>query len=194
MKLKFIHLPKAGGSSIWDMFGSSLLFPQKPYKIERYGWHQIYDELVKDPGVISFTISRNPYDRCVSAFHYLRAGGVNSADTVDGQKWCNYNTFEEFCLDPMGLEDASNNQLHFLPQVSFIPHGVDMIGSLENLDLFLDKLCNIADIKRPTNIHTNKSSHKHWSSYYEDPNVVKIVSEIYKDDFIKFGYDPKKLK
>jgi hypothetical protein len=87
MKLKFVHIPKAGGSSIWKMLGQNVLKPEKPYKIERYGWHQIYDDIVTDSNIITFTISRNPYDRCVSAFYYLKKGGVSDLDAADGNKW-----------------------------------------------------------------------------------------------------------
>lgn len=188
MQLKFIHIPKAGGSSVWNMFQHNIVKPEMPYKIERFGWHQIYDELIENPDVITFTISRNPYDRCVSAFYYLKSGGVNNEDLLDGQKWCYFDTFEEFCLSEKGLKDASKNQLHFLPQVTFLPYGVDMIGSIEKLDLFLDKLCMISGIERPETLHNNVSSHRDWRSYYTNPNVIEIVKEIYKEDFIKFNY------
>jgi hypothetical protein len=188
MKLKFVHIPKAGGSSIWKMLGQNVLKPEKPYKIERYGWHQIYDDIVTDSNIITFTISRNPYDRCVSAFYYLKKGGVSDLDAADGNKWCHFDSFEEFCLDPKGLLDASKNQLHFLPQVTFLPFGVDMTGSIENLDLFLDKICKIVNIKRPETIHTNKSNHADWKEYYKNPEVIKIVNDIYREDFIKFNY------
>lgn len=188
MQLKFIHIPKAGGSSIWRMFGNKIIYPKKPYKNPRFGWHQIYDELIEDSNIITFTISRNPYDRCVSAFHYLKAGGVCSEDASDGEKWCHFNTFEEFCLDEKGLRDAAKNQLHFLPQSTFLPNGVDMIGRIENLDIFLDKLCKTARVQRPKIQHVNKSERKDWKYYYKNPEVVSIVKEIYSNDFIKFNY------
>jgi hypothetical protein len=63
-----------------------------------------------------------------------------------------------------------------------------MTGSIENLDLFLDKICKIVNIKRPETIHTNKSNHADWKEYYKNPEVIKIVNDIYREDFIKFNY------
>tara|TARA_R100000234_G_scaffold32180_2_gene18925 strand:+ start:13371 stop:14078 length:708 start_codon:yes stop_codon:yes gene_type:complete len=81
-KLCFIHVPKAGGSSISEALKKSVpavIYSRKrqfgseypdPYRWSGSGHHTILDyqqEFKRSPDW-SFAIIRNPYERCVSAF------------------------------------------------------------------------------------------------------------------------------
>lgn len=181
--LKYVHIPKTGGNSVRKMLDGHIYVD---YKASRNGVHQIH--LNELPGVTSFTITRNPYDRVVSAFYYLKSPNRKETDKKDAMKWCNFDTFEEFCLNPNGLWSASKKQLHFLPQYTFIPNGVHMIGSLENLDNFIELLSDKFNIPIGESVHLNKSNRKSWLEYYTNSEVIDIVNECYKEDFLRFKY------
>jgi hypothetical protein len=62
-----------------------------------------------------FAILRDPVDRVLSAWRFLKAGGINSTDAVDWRRYCaGFESFEDFIA--YGLEPASREQIHFLPQ------------------------------------------------------------------------------
>lgn len=186
MKIRYVHIPKAGGTSILNMLLETGKIERPENVNPRMGPHQVYKENSKD--LISIAVTRNPYSRAVSAFHYLKNGGSNRADLHDGQRWCHHATFEEFCLDPNGLKDASQRQLHFIPQHVFMPDGVDVTVKLERINEFSNKLSTLLDVDFSDIPHVNKSSHKPWQDYYNNPEVLKIVKDIYIVDFVKFGY------
>lgn len=183
--LKYVHIPKTGGNSVKKILDGYLIdiTYKKP---NRYAGHQIHREEV--PGITSFTITRNPYDRVVSAFYFLKSPHRKLQDREDANKWCNFDTFEEFCLDVNGLQSACKEQLHFLPQYTFIPNGVHMIGSLENLDNFIELLSDKFNIPIGESVHLNKSNRKSWLEYYTNSEVIDIVNECYKEDFLRFNY------
>ncbi len=187
----FIHIPKAAGTSI-----ERVVF-------ESDGWlsgHVSANDYVrydraKFEGYFSFAFVRNPFDRMVSAFHYLKAGGGNEKDS----KWArdnlsDYESFEEFIL---ALRDEDTRErilkwVHFVPQYKFVCDEsknvlVNFIGRVENIErdfLFIKKQLGFErDL-----IHTNTSRHNDFSHYYNSESY-SIVAEIYRDDFILFDYD-----
>lgn len=187
MKVRYVHIPKAAGTSILKYLKDKDIIEDPIIENPRLGSHQVYKENSKD--LISLAIVRNPYSRVVSAYHYLKQGGMHELDRQEGLKWCHHNTFEEFCLDPMGLEDASKKQLHFVPQTYFMPDGVDVIVKLERIKEFSDKLSSILSIDEFNPPHVNKSTHTTWQEYYMNSDVVDIVKRVYLLDFIKLNYN-----
>jgi len=185
MKIRYVHIPKAGGTSILKTLRQANLVEEPEQVNLRMGNHQVYVE--NRPDIISMAVVRNPYDRAVSAFHYLKGGGSNNVDTLDGTRYCYQETFLEFCLDPNGLKKASRMQLHFVPQSYFMPDGVDIIIKLERINEYSDKIANLLHIDSFNIPHLNKSSRGHWKDYYID-ETINIVKELYMDDFIKYGY------
>lgn len=122
-----------------------------------------------------FTIIRNPFDRTVSAFFYLkrlRIVGVKKS-------------FKEFIKTDFKKHGVSINN-HFHPMFMRAKYS-DFVGRMENIEkdwrIIADKIdCPIKRLPRK-----NRSKHMHYKKYY-DKECIKIVSDIYREDFKELAY------
>tara|TARA_R100000742_G_C4221744_1_gene45347 strand:- start:41 stop:577 length:537 start_codon:yes stop_codon:yes gene_type:complete len=169
----FIHIPKNAGTSIETLFANS------SFRIQPRKHDNIYDIKKKFPKVYDsyrkFTIIRNPYDKMVSWYFYLKKQmGLD-----------NIIEFSEWIKEPSKLWHA-NDPICFLdPQHTWVDDTVVLIR-YENLNEELDKFFG-EKINLPI---TNKSDHKHFSCYYNKKSS-DIIYNRYKEDFDKYNY--KKL-
>lgn len=183
LPILFIHIPKTGGNSLkkTQLFNRCKYFGHKPIlQIENY----------KSNFKFSFAVTRNPYDRVVSAFHYLKKGGEpNSYDLKMQKKLSKYEEFKDFVIDL----HLFINEIHFKPQHVFVcdTNGrilVDYIFKIEKLDeeirkLFIKERLPIEHIPR-----VNTSKHNEYSKYYNDFKIKNTVYQVYKKDFELFNY------
>ena len=183
LPILFIHIPKTGGSSIkrLNFFKICKHFKHKPIA-------QIQNH--KSDYKYSFAVTRNPYDRVVSAFHYLKKGGRQvTLDLRMQRKLEKYTSFQEFVKDlHLFIHDT-----HFKAQYTFVCDKndrilVDYILENETLDQDIIKLYKKEGVP-VENIHkVNTSKHDDYSKYYDDVNTKKTVYQIYKKDFDLFNY------
>tara|TARA_Y100000310_G_C20552192_1_gene748657 strand:+ start:306 stop:866 length:561 start_codon:yes stop_codon:yes gene_type:complete len=174
----FIHVPKTGGNSIKTILGLHRhLHSPASHKPE---------ELLSE--YFSFSFVRNPWDRLVSSYVYLKNGGMGSKLDMDAkEKYIdNFKTFKDFVLniDQTGLP----NQQHLRQQTFWIDRELDFIGKFENLQQDFNKVCDKLDILKQELPHTNKTNHKHYTEYYDD-ETRQIVAEKYAKDIEYFGYE-----
>lgn len=134
---------------------------------------------------VPFCIMRDPVDRVLSAYHFLKGGGINGTDARDWRRFCGgFESFDDFV--EFGLEPASREQLHFLPQWFWI----DTPGQDVDLDrvrvLRFDRLSS--EVKRfaeefrlrlPGLPHKNKSARAGASV---TPEQRERICEIYSRD------------
>ena len=94
---------------------------------------------------------RNPWDRLLSAYHFLMQGGMND----DDRAWANghlahYRSFEQFVHE--WVNDANiRSWVHFRPQVDFIVDAggrmaMDYIGRLEQIGTDFEPVCRTLGI------------------------------------------------
>ena len=175
-KFIFIHIPKCGGNSIKIALGLKWTDHCKISQ-KRYFNHMDY---------FKFTFVRNPWDRFLSAYSYLKAGGMNDQDLLLKQKIERYNSFKQFVLEAPFL-----NYLHFQPMFNHIQiddkDQMNFIGRVENYQEDFNTICDKIGIPRQELLHKNKSKHKHYTEYYDD-ETREIVAEKYKKDIEYFGY------
>ena len=163
----FFHIPKCAGISVaealFDNRGAShitlthakLIFG--PISFRRY---------------FKFAFVRNPYDRLVSIYHYLKKGGLNKADELDKEKWITpYEDFGDFVKN--GLKYAvQDGQEHLQPQFEYFYYDVkinyDFIGKYEYLQGEFNRLCDTLGINQIPLGWFNKTEHKPWQEYYTD--------------------------
>tara|TARA_R110002110_G_scaffold47286_1_gene142190 strand:+ start:914 stop:1450 length:537 start_codon:yes stop_codon:yes gene_type:complete len=172
-KTIFIHIPKNAGTSIEEYFGnkSVRIQPEKHadiYEIKKK-FKNSYNNYRK------FTIIRNPYDKMVSWYFYLKRN-LGDYNVIEFNNWIK---------DPSKFWHINDPISYLKPQYEWINNTVEII-KFENLNKELNKFFN-EKINLPI---INKSNHKHYLEYYNKQSL-NIIYKRYKKDFEKFNY--KKL-
>ncbi|EAI5789071.1 sulfotransferase family protein [Campylobacter coli] len=189
-KCIFIHVPKVAGSSIERVI----------YQTDKWLVGHVkasdYTKFDKDKfdSYFSFGFVRNPYDRVVSAYHYLKNDSPDPCDIKWGRLHINNLTFEEFILSLQDEEFKEEilSKNHFSFQYKYLCDKnmnilVNFIGKFEKLDNDFKKILNILR-RKDSLVHINKSKHLNYRDYYNS-QTYKIIREIYRDDFEIFDYD-----
>lgn len=137
-----------------------------------------------------FAFVRNPFDRAVSLFEYLRAIGTLPPLT-SFSLFCKY--INEHAYERIGaFNHVGLNQLN--PQLAWITNDAgevftDYIGRFENFEndirVVFDAL-RIPVVKQRVT-HANRSTRHPTQSYYGDAEV-QIIRDAYECDFEAFGY------
>jgi len=199
-KLIFIHIPKNAGSSIKKY----LLGNESFEKLDRPWKHKTIFDIKKSNLDIynnynKFAIVRNPYDRMVSWFSYLKKyrldndllntyaynSKIDSYEIVETVK-APIDEFRNWILNPYANFNDAAVKLQLLKnQYEWIDESVTIL-KYENIDKELSNFFN-KKIELPKINDTSKFS----TMDYYDRKSLDIVYDRYKQDFKKFNY--KKL-
>lgn len=186
----YIHIPRAAGSSInHSLFGHCGGGHKTALDYKRifgpwYRWYYV------------FTFVRNPFERLVSAYDYLRKGGHPAwpSDREFGEQVLNaYDGFSDFVLQWLRPDRTDFPKPHFYPQVHFLKIGdnlaVDFVGAVESIKE------DYSTVRERLGIDTslqkqNESPGKRESlaKFYTKDAVVRRVQRVYRDDFERLGY------
>ena len=204
----FVWVPKTAGSSIYrslQTIGAQKLITD--YAIGRYflnkgvvtfGHYEI-NSIVRS-GELSdaflekawkFSFVRNPYDRAVSLYEYLR-GVDRIPQSVSFKTFCRILENREY--EPIGRYNYLGlSQLN--PQSAWLMNGdskpiVDFIGRYENLASDVGQVeIGIGLDKGFLSIgHKNKSKRKGSFREYYTAREIDIVRSVYAEDFAAFNY------
>jgi hypothetical protein len=185
----FIHVPKCAGQSIRNTLFEDLL----PGHINVYTYQQIFPKKEFDQ-YFKFSFVRNPWDRLVSAFLFMKSGGAHKKDQDWAEKHLvGFKDFESFIR--FGLEkEEILSWPHFRPQLWYLTDqfgrlGVDFIGRVENINEDIRFIQNKLGVKKDL-LYINKTETKKddYRSYYT-PNTREITARIYHQDIDTFDYD-----
>ena len=188
-KAIFIHIPKNAGTSIETLFANSSFIIQ-PYKHANI--HEIKKKFPKEyDSYRKFTVIRNPYDKMVSWYFYIKENSLKGAPAYPLPE--TRIDFKAWVKEPSSFWYASPSLLHFFfdpphfldPQHAWVDNTVEII-KFENLNNELSEFFG-EKIDLPI---TNKSDHNHFSNYYDEESS-NIIYDRYKEDFKKYNY--KKL-
>jgi chondroitin 4-sulfotransferase 11 len=191
----FIHVPKTGGQSVEKALS---LAERGHVPISYFLIH--HQRTLRD--LFTFAFVRNPYDRLISAFHYLKRGGGNPSDERwAGRMLAGLETCEEFldALTHPSFRAAILSGVHFRPQSDFLygPDGrlaVHFIGRFERIAQDYAVLANRLH-GAPTLPHANRSDRNDSLAKLFSTNASRqAVVAMYKADFLAFGYDPRWLQ
>lgn len=184
-KCIFLHIPKTGGMSVSkSLFGAISLGHITPFGYKTIYGSKIFNDYFK------FTFVRNPWDRIVSVYHYLKEGGF----APEEKKWIEilkpYDTFNKFICEWF-IKGEFNDKVHFLPQYIFLFDSdrlmVDFIGRYEFLEQDFMYVCDkIGTSSLLLKINTSKRIPDYRQYYTEESK--KIVAEYYSKDISLFKY------
>ncbi len=183
----FIHIPKCAGVSVNRTLYGNLA-----------GGHRTFEHYLGafEPrnvlGYFKFTIVRNPWDRLVSAYHFLRDGGFSEKDSMLAESELGgFSDFDAFVRGWLSRENVWKFP-HFKPQHHFIlerRHKIklDYIGLFENLDADFAHIAQRIGINRRL-AGSNRSSHQDYRDYYSEETRA-LVARVYREDIALFGYE-----
>lgn len=185
LKCVFIHIPKTAGSSL-----TRVLFPNLGTHATAMNYVEINENLFKER--FTFAFVRNPFDRLVSSYFYLKKGGMGPGDKAF---WDNelsvFDGFDSFVKGWVNEENVLKG-IHFVPQYYFVtdPNDeiiVDYIGRFENIGKDLRELERKMNITINLPKH-NSSAHREYQQYYNE-ETIEIVKNVYQKDLSFFNYD-----
>jgi chondroitin 4-sulfotransferase 11 len=181
----FIHIPKTAGVSLKRSLGI----------LEGTG-HADYQAFqmaspAKCRAYFKFTLVRNPWDRLLSAYSFLDAGGIPKWDRYWRERLLTgVANFEQFVMERLETP-LVQEALHFRPQFSFLSDDtgrvmMDFVGHFETIDADFAYISARLGIALPLR-HLNRSAHPPYHSAYT-PAMRDAVSRVYARDIELFGY------
>lgn len=185
----FIHIPKGAGTSIAHALYGEQVANHYPASL----YCDISEKKFKQ--YFTFTVVRNPWDRAVSAYNFIKQGGTKYVRPKGNElyKGKEFETFETFVKNVLNNSDLGTHDLVFQPQHKFVCDNsgkilVEHVGHLEKLDETLKILSDRIGkkVELPVINHVKKS--QPYEAYYTD-ETYHIVKKIYQKDIVLFGYD-----
>ncbi len=185
-KCVFVHIPKTGGVSVSHaLFGG------------RSGGHMTYRDYQRVLGKrqvrrsFSFAFVRNPWDRLVSAYEFLKKGGMNDDDKLwADRQLAGFSTFEQFVEEWVNEENVRKG-VHFKPQADFVwddsrDVAVDFVGKFERFEEDFNEVLAALGVASSLP-HLNKSHRRSYIDCYSS-RTEQIVARVYRSDIELFGY------
>lgn len=202
----FVHAPKTGGTSLAlaleaKVGRDDILLGDTPKARKRRGrvkgveargrlWkHSTLSDiegLVSDADMRAarvFTLVRNPWDRIVSYYHWLKGQSfehpaVGLAKSV---------AFSEFLHAPMTRESFRRGTYASYVTRSDAIEQCDLFLRLEQIDEDLARLESLLDLKLAPMPHENRSERGDYRGFYSQSDR-DLVSEFASEDITRFGY------
>ena len=137
---------------------------------------------------------RNPYDRLVSGFHYLKHHATAPLDRAWAARTLggigDFREFAEALEDPAFARRVTAWK-HFVPQWYFVCDGrgapmMDLVGRIEDFDAFVAEVGRRSAVRLRNEVH-RASARRPWQDYYT-PRAKAAVAALYREDFRAFGY------
>ena len=179
----FIHIPKTAGTSIESVFGKCRAKHKTIKKtlrdIPQGKTHEDY---------FKFTFIRNPWDRIVSLYEYLKREAIQADKAfLDFHEW----VVTVVCKRHSERRNMNNERRHFATYCDWLePSNIGdtfYIGRFENLQESFDIICDKIGHDQVKLPHKLKSKRVHYTDYY-DKSIEELVYNKYRDDIDKFNY------
>jgi hypothetical protein len=192
----FVHIPKAAGVSISKSLFGSITGGHTP--LSRY---QIIFSKHDYESYFKFTFVRNPWDRLVSAYLFLKNGGFDDQDKLWAKNnLADFDDFDSFVKNWVS-EKNIETWMHFIPQYRYVCTpgtlfvDINFVGYYENLENDFDYVTSKLGINNTRLQHLNLTSAKahDYREYYTEETMRK-VADVYWQDIKLFGYDFDNLR
>ncbi|MEM1380600.1 MAG: sulfotransferase family 2 domain-containing protein [Pseudomonadota bacterium] len=207
----FVHIPKTGGTSIAHALSPLCTWQDIELGGTRYGekmhqafglkhriWKHSFASEIRDVvgrgtwgSMTSFALVRDPVERTLSTFRYLRHHRSHYSFMDD------ITSIDALLMSPHWSEHGPDRM--FLPQTRYLCRGpdndllVDYVIRLEDLDERIQPLLNDIGIPR-SKIAKLVFEQKNTSPRLEEdelePRHLEMIAERYADDYQILGYPP----
>lgn len=171
----FIHVPRTGGNSILPhLAGKDVIIVH----------HAKKDDLSQYLNNWVFSFMREPCDRTISAYAYLRDGGTSSEDLQDGEQYVRpFVDFNDFVLH--GLEKAAAHQRHFRPQHFWLADEnekarISFLGRTDQIQDDFNEVCNICGWDK-VELGVLNSSRRHGLECTQAAR--EVIQTVYAEDY-----------
>jgi chondroitin 4-sulfotransferase 11 len=191
-KIIFIHIPKSAGNAI-----TRSLFNTESMNLGGHTFALHYFEADESSfnSCFKFTFSRHPVSRFISAFNFLKIGGMTKAD----REWS-----KVFIQDSKDIHDFIRKMrkrffrnevlsyCHFIPQHDFVCGYndeilVDYVGKYENIIEDIDKLRERFEMSYPLE-DVNVTAQKRRNDDALNAEEIEFIENIYSKDLEIFSY------
>lgn len=188
----FVHIPKCAGLSI----ARALFGDRGPGHLPIWAFEMAYDRR-EFASRYKFAFVRNPWDRVVSAFYFLKDGGMSDHDAAWAEKQgLSRMEFEEFVLNRLARPEV-RGFYHFQPQHYYLcdPWGrirIDHVARFEQLTEEYDRLRQRLNASAPlehVNVTANRT--RDYRECYTEA-MRRKVAEVYRRDIrlLDYPFDP----
>lgn len=198
--LTFIHIPKTGGTSIghWLYQNSS---DANSAKLDYV--HKRYSDQVVNRDTTTFAVVRNPWDRMVSLYFFIKSGNFSTTRETDVKQWQDYcMQFEKYAdfkawlkdvpnldrLAPTGRTDLTFNFTELTPQVWWLDGPVTHLLRFETLQEDFKIIQDLTNCYTPLNIENESNHDPDYRVYYDDESR-ELVATWFADDIKQLGYE-----
>ena len=185
----FIHVPKTAGLSLFAAMGMDR--PPDSHA-PAIAWRR-EDPLFFDQA-FRFAVARNPWDRMVSAFFYLKQGSRFAEDRAWAARMLeDVASFDDFlaALERPWFRNRVMAWRHFLPQSHYLAINgalaVNRLIDFNELEVGARAVAErLGAPYRP--VHKNRSQRGDYRRYFND-RAVELVASLYADDIALLGAD-----
>jgi hypothetical protein len=182
----FIHVPKAGGTTIEQYYGAlgeTALFSRRslePCPPQHWDAAILSDVIPRNFYDYAFLIVRHPYDRALSEYRYRCDLQHVDPKRVGFSYWFSA-AVRKFRSNHYSMQN------HIRPQSDFILEGANVFKFEDGIPNIISRVNGNINIKaEDCNLHS-KASKKITVCLKE--NDLKLISHFYRKDFEVFGYD-----
>lgn len=200
----FVHIAKNGGSSLRSFLQqyhagrndrtwrtdikADLPFPQAPHKIAFHPhptarWARQKFGAAFFDNAFSFAFVRNPWDRAVSRYEYVRHaqghGQHKRFQTMSFDKFIRDEWFRNLLVSRTQLSEISDKNGNII---------ISKVYRFEDMDNAIADICsrlNIPALARTP--HNNPSKRARYNDYFNKKNK-RLFDRIYREDIDRFGY------
>lgn len=188
----FIHIPKNGGTSINTALYGKFMGHYTASEVSRFS--------PKAFGLLpSFAVTRNPWDRALSAYKFVKAGQSEGAHPgvaishPERYQTPEFDSFERFVLEWLPTRTLVNEDHVFKPQSYYIINdqgliAVSFLGRIDRLDEVSKYLENTLN-RRIQIGHVNRSSKSGNYRHLYTPEMRDVVAKAYAGDISGFNYE-----